>query len=330
LQEEQALGRLLRDPAHADAARALLVDKNRGLVNREANRHLIAVNAVVSRRDLEQLGWEGFLYALTKYDPERGLKLSTYAIYWIRQRIQRGLDTDRRGIRLPVHLEERTRKVIAAQTAFEMEHGRRPSDAEIGDILGLGAFEVSETRRAAFIQPASLDKPRFDNPDDTAHTIAPLMTDYAEDMAQADASERLRAIVGDLPEQLRRLVVLRYGMDAGGNPRTLEQVGEILGVGRERVRQIEELALGTLRELVDPEAFGREPLTQDEAGQLLPWAHVLPTSQRRIVELRCGGELTLSQIAADLGMSKSWVLKLEKRALRALRSVAAAQAEEAA
>jgi RNA polymerase primary sigma factor len=326
-QEEQALGYLLRDPAHADDARTLLAEKNRGLVNREANRAASACTAVITRDDLEQVAWDGFLYALGKWEPERGLKLSTYAIYWIRQRIQRALDSDRHTIRLPVHMHERQRKISGASAEFTATHGRKPTDAELGEILGMTLTHIAEARRAMYIQPASLDQAIDDESHETRYLFAPMHVAFDDIAAANEQAERLRGLVAQLPERQRQVITLRYGLDRGAR-RTLEAVGEIIGLTRERARQIEEEALKALRQMAQPEHYGYE-LDDDEAesrAALLRYLSWLPERERQVIELR--QTMRPTQIADALGVTPTWIRQLERRALAALHTIAAAQSQE--
>lgn len=325
--EEQALGYLLRNPETADDARALFVKKNRGLINREVNRYMVACTAVITRDDLEQVAWDGFLHGLTKWEPERGLKLSSYVMYWIRQRIQRALDSDRHTIRLPVHMHERQRKIAGASSDFAAAHGRKPSDAELSEILGMTLAHIAEARRAMYIQPTSLDQHIDDESDTNRYLFAPVHVAFDDIAARNEQAERLRALVAQLPERQRQVVILRYGLDRGAH-RTLEAVGEIIGLTRERARQIEDEALRALRQMAQPEQFGYE-LDDDEADDraaLLCFVPELPERERQVLELR--QTMRPTQIADLLGVSPSWIRKLEKKAVAALRSVAAAQSQE--
>jgi RNA polymerase primary sigma factor len=325
--EEQALGYLLRDPAVAADARDLLVEKNRGLVNREANRCMVACTPVVTRDDLEQVAWDGFLHALTKWEPERGLKLSSYVMYWIRQRIQRALDTDRYTIRLPVHMHERQRKISGASAEFTATHGRQPSDAELSEILGMTLTHIAEARRAMSIQPASLDQAIDDESHETRYLFAPMHVAFDDIAAANEASERLRALVAQLPERQRQIITLRYGLDGRGAHRTLEAVGEIIGLTRERARQIEDEALRALRQMAQPEQFGYELDDEaDDRAALLCYLSWLPERERQVLELR--QTMRPTQIADALGVTPTWIRQLERRALAALHALAAAQNQE--
>jgi RNA polymerase primary sigma factor len=326
--EEQTLGYLLRDPAHADDARALFVEKNRGLVGIEVRRRGVAATAVITHDDLEQVAWDGFLHALTKWEPERGLKLSSYVMYWIRQRIQRALDSDRHTIRLPVHMHERQRKISGASSDFAATHGRKPTDAELGEILGMTLTHIAEARRALYIQPSSLDQAIDDESHETRYLFAPMHVAFDDIAAANEQAERLRGLVAQLPERQRQIITLRYGLDGRGAHRTLEAVGEIIGLTRERARQIEDEALKALRQMAQPEHYGYE-LDDDEADDraaLLRFLPDLPERERQVLELR--QTMRPTQIADALGVTPTWIRQLEKRALTALHALAAAQNQE--
>lgn len=257
LEEEQALGHLLRDDAHKADALDLLVRKNEGLIWAAVNRYR---STGYEEADLYQEGAAGLIYGLGKWDPDRGLKLSTYVTNWIRQGIQRAT-VDRgavgAGIRLPVHMTERIRLVAKAERELLAELGREPTDAEIAVRLGLPLERITSAREAQRIAATtSLDAPPpgLDEDRQGSHEAIPDPHTDTEGavLARLDREE-IFGWLERLPARDRQLITLRYGLDGGG-PRTLEQVSGHLNLTRERVRQLEATALERLRRIARPHA----------------------------------------------------------------------------
>ena len=196
--------------------------------------------------DLVQEGMFGLIRAVEKFDHRRGFKFSTYATFWIRQAIQRGLANKARTIRLPVHVGQRERRVERAKLELAARLGREPEVAELAVEAGMSESEVS----AALSVPrtiTSLDKPVGD--DDEATDLGTLLAspeagpdEEAEAMARRAA---IRAAVSELPEDERAVIVLRFGLD-GKEPTPLREAGRRLGMSSEGVRQLEARALARL------------------------------------------------------------------------------------
>ncbi len=201
--------------------------------------------------DLVNEGNIGLMKAVERFDPSKGAKLSTYAAWWIKQAIKRALANQTKTIRLPIHIVDKLFHLRKAEAKLHDILGREPSDEELGDELGFTARRVRQLRTAS-IRPASLEAPMGD---DDSNTISEVVSDenadtpYEELEGKANAG-LIQELVAHLDPREQKILRRRFGLD-GDDELTLEEVGEEFGVTRERIRQIQEVALKKLRKKIE-------------------------------------------------------------------------------
>jgi RNA polymerase primary sigma factor len=225
-------------------ARALMIKANLRLVVKIAHDY---ANLGLPLLDLVSEGNIGLMKAVERFDPAKGGKLSTYGAWWIRQSIKRALANQSKTIRLPVHWVNKISKMRRVSLQMSEELGREPTDDELAEEIGISSGKVSQLKTVS-IRPASLDAPISD--DDSTEFGEILGDEGAQTPFELLRDKNLRDEVSDLLEALddreRVIIFQRFGLDSG-KPKTLEEVGNEFGVTRERIRQLQNIALAKLR-----------------------------------------------------------------------------------
>lgn len=251
--EEKALGKQIKEgkPSQADIAKRKLVQANLRLVVSIAKKY---IGQGVLFMDLVQEGSLGLIKAAEKFDYSKNFKFSTYATWWIRQTIIRAISNNSRTIRIPVHMTDKIRKYKKCYTMLTFELGREPSDAEVAERLEITGKQLSMIKKSIIKEPISLETPVTDDLN---------IGDYIEDTSyrSPETQTKNNALKGSvehllstLSEREKQIITCRFGIN-GEMPKTLEQLGEIMGYSKERIRQLEDSALSKIRERKELQHF---------------------------------------------------------------------------
>jgi RNA polymerase primary sigma factor len=248
LTAQQEIDLAKRVEAGDEEAVQILIRSNLRLVVHVAKRYL---NRGLPLLDLIQEGNFGLMRAVQKYDWRRGFRFSTYATWWIRQGITRAIADKARVIRLPVHIQDRVREMNNTWEALSRQLGRAPTDAELSTEMGVSVDDIHKLLNA-LPEPISIYRPVGEEGEEELAGFVEDTTSLSPEQTATDRvmKAEILSILDSLQPREKEIIVLRFGL-GDDQPHTLEEVGRIMGLTRERVRQLEARALKKLRE---PEA----------------------------------------------------------------------------
>ena len=241
-EEERNLGKLIKEQ-NSDMAKRKLIQANLRLVVSIAKKY---IGQGVNFMDLVQEGSIGLIRAAEKFDYSKNFKFSTYATWWIKQSIIRAIANYSKSIRIPVHMSDKIRKYKRIYNELSNSLGREPTDNEILQKLEISLSKLQKIKQSILVEPVSLE---------TTITDDLCLRDYIEDKTLQSPEDKVKQdciktdvpkLLNTLPEREKQVLANRYGLNSD-KPKTLAQLGDMLGYSKERIRQIEEGAILKLR-----------------------------------------------------------------------------------
>lgn len=241
--EELELGRQIKE-YNSDIAKRKLVQSNLRLVVSIAKKY---IGQGVLFMDLVQEGSLGLIKAAEKFDYSKNFKFSTYATWWIKQSIIRAISNNSRTIRIPVHMSDKIRKYNKSVTDLTLKLNREPSEEEVADKMGLPVKKIHSIKKAIIKEPISLETPVTDDLNVGDYIMDKACNTPDEQTGKKMVFKGVEELLETLDERSKKIITYRFGIN-GEATKTLEQLGELLGYSKERIRQLENEALKKIRE----------------------------------------------------------------------------------